>query len=133
MIWFLAADGSPVRIAPSSEKIPVDRRSRGAVEFVTRKQRASLPHKAKKSKPQQALAEVSEVKLNRKRGFYEAPLDLSVTTKTEGAVIRSTTAGSELTLKRGMTYRAERNPEDWVRPKRGTLSGLVLIQISDAS
>ena len=73
------------------------------------------------------------MKLNRKRGFYEAPFDLSFTTKTEGAVIRSTTAGSELTLKRGMTYQAERNPEDRARPKRGTLSGLALIQISDAS
>ncbi|MSU31966.1 MAG: hypothetical protein EXS25_04755 [Pedosphaera sp.] len=60
--------------------------------------------KAKKSKPQQALAEVSEVKLNRKRGFYDAPFDLSFTTKTEGAVIRYTTDGSEPTLKQGMTY-----------------------------
>lgn len=50
------------------------------------------------------LGEVAEVKLSHRRGFYEEPFDLVLTTRTEGATIRYTTNGSVPTPDRGLTY-----------------------------
>ena len=52
------------------------------------------------------LGEVAEVKLGSKRGFYEEPFSLVLTTRTDGATIRYTTNGSLPTPERGMTYAA---------------------------
>ena len=67
---------------------------------------AAAPAKSKsgKSKPGKTVADVAEVKLSRKRGLYEAPFELTLTSKTDGAVMRYTTNGSEPTMEQGTTY-----------------------------
>ncbi len=59
-----------------------------------------------KSSSDGLLNEVAEVKLSRKRGFYQEPFDLALTTKTGGAIIRYSTNGSEPTLDQGSTYQS---------------------------
>ncbi len=52
------------------------------------------------------LEAVSEVKLSRRRGLFDEPFELTLTTKTDGAVIRYTTNGSTPTLDQGVAYRS---------------------------
>ncbi|MGI8602876.1 MAG: lamin tail domain-containing protein [Verrucomicrobiales bacterium] len=48
--------------------------------------------------------QVAEVEMNRETGFYSAPLEISLTCPTPGAVIRFTTDGSEPTESNGAVY-----------------------------
>lgn len=47
---------------------------------------------------------VAEVKLSRKRGFYDTAFRLSLSTETNDAIVRYTTNGGEPTLDLGFTY-----------------------------
>ncbi|MHC4167497.1 MAG: chitobiase/beta-hexosaminidase C-terminal domain-containing protein [Planctomycetota bacterium] len=47
---------------------------------------------------------VADTKFSHDRGFYDAPLSVSVTTRTQGATIRYTTDGSTPSETRGRTY-----------------------------
>ena len=48
---------------------------------------------------------VADTKFSHDRGFYDAPFSVSITTETEGAIIRYTTDGSEPGTTHGQTYR----------------------------
>lgn len=51
-----------------------------------------------------SLGKVSDTKFDPDRGFFDDPVEVVITTATEGAVIRYTTDGSEPTSGRGMIY-----------------------------
>jgi hypothetical protein len=58
----------------------------------------------KKTEKKPEKASVKEVKFSHKRGFYDQPVDLKLTTATEGAVIRFTLDGTRPTEDYGGTY-----------------------------
>ncbi|MCH2059747.1 MAG: lamin tail domain-containing protein [Verrucomicrobiales bacterium] len=51
-----------------------------------------------------SLGKVADTKFNNDRGFYSAPIDVEITTATDGAVIRYTTDGSEPSAGSGIIY-----------------------------
>ncbi len=51
-----------------------------------------------------SLGKVSDTKFDPDRGFFDEPVDVVITTATEGAVIRYTTDGSEPTAGSGIIY-----------------------------
>lgn len=55
------------------------------------------------------LAEVEDTVFSHRRGFYDAPFSLAITSTTAGAVIRYTLDNSEPTLTNGVTYTAPIN------------------------
>lgn len=64
--------------------------------------------KKKSQKPanESTSPKVGEVKLGKKRGFYDRTFELELSTRTQGATIRYTTDGSLPTLERGSKYHA---------------------------
>jgi hypothetical protein len=52
------------------------------------------------------LGQVKDTKFSVKRGFYEAPFDVAITTSTSGATIRYTLDGSAPTATHGIVYTA---------------------------
>ncbi len=50
------------------------------------------------------LGEVADTKFNIDRGFYESPIDVTISCQTEGATIRYTLDASTPTLTNGITY-----------------------------
>ena len=82
----------------AQEKLPA--------KSLKQQERAKGKSKPGKSKSDELLGKVSEVKLSRERGFFDEPFELALTTKTDGAAIRFTTNGSEPTMEQGTSYQS---------------------------